>query len=121
MKKQYEYYSNLLQKVQSYNFNIGDIQFTVTFDLKCTMIDGKICNILTDQNSTKSCNICRVNPSLINNLNYVKSLKCQEDYYQFGMSTLHGWIKFLEYMLHISYRLNIQKNDSKDVKKKKLH
>lgn len=120
VKNQYKYYTDLLQKVQAWNFKIGKNEFIVTFDLKCTMIDGKICNWLTDQYSTKSCNICRVNPSKINDLKFVKSLVSQESYYKFGLSTLHAWIKFLEYVLHVSYKLGIRKEDSKAEKKLKI-
>lgn len=77
VKNQYKYYSDLLEKVKTYEFKIDEFNFTVSFDMQCTMIDGKICNYLTDQDSTRSCNICRVNPGKINDLKYVRSLKCQ--------------------------------------------
>ena len=120
VKEQYKYYTDLLEQVESWNFYIGEIQFTVSFDLKCTMIDGKICNWLTDQDSTQSCNICRVTPSKINDLKFIQTLNIQENYYKFGLSTLHAWIKSLEYILHISYKLDIRENDSRAVKKQKI-
>lgn len=53
VKEYYELYSKLLEKVQMYCFTLKDKTFTVTFDLKCTMIDGKVCNVLTDQRKEK--------------------------------------------------------------------
>jgi hypothetical protein len=44
--------------------------------------------------------------------------------YRFGLSTLHAWIRFLECLLHISYRLEIKRwqapgEDQRKVKNKK--
>lgn len=55
VKQEYDFYTNLLQKIESYCFNIDIQSFEVTFDLKCTMIDSKICNFLTDQRASDSC------------------------------------------------------------------
>ncbi|EFN73569.1 hypothetical protein EAG_09170, partial [Camponotus floridanus] len=56
--------------------------FKVIHTLYCTMIDGKVCNVLTDQKSTTSCNICGVNPKNINDLQYIKELQINEEYYK---------------------------------------
>ena len=37
------------------------------------------------------------------------SLKPNESMYEYGLSTLHAWIRSFECMLHISYRLEIKK------------
>jgi len=44
--------------------------------------------------------------------------------YEFGLSTLHAWIRFFECLLHISYRLEvkkwqIQKQDREKVQQRK--
>lgn len=39
----------------------------------------------------------------------LKQLECDEDVYAFGMSSLHCWIRFLECLLHVSYRLSFEK------------
>ncbi|EFN66789.1 hypothetical protein EAG_01798, partial [Camponotus floridanus] len=57
--------------------------FTVTHDIKCTMIDGKVCNVLTDQKSSASCNICGAKPNQMNDLNLVMSLKENKENYKF--------------------------------------
>ncbi|KYN07992.1 hypothetical protein ALC62_01030 [Cyphomyrmex costatus] len=57
------------------------------------MIDGKVCNVLTNQKSSSCCNICGVGPKYINDLSYVRNLKCHDNYYDFGMSTLHARIR----------------------------
>jgi len=62
----------------------------------------------TDQKSTISCNICEVSPKHINDLQYIKQLKINEEHYKFGLSILHCWIRFMECLLHISYNLNFR-------------
>ena len=53
------------------------------------MIDGKVCNVLTDQKSTASCNICRAKPSQMDNLKLIRKSKCTIVAHKFGLSTLH--------------------------------
>lgn len=74
------------------------------------MIDGKTCNVLTGQKSSNSCNVCKANPSKMNNLSFVRSLPCDKDSYKFGLSTLHCWIRFMECLLHIAYNLDFKKS-----------
>lgn len=107
--KEYKFYSDIFNKLESSCITIGNILFNVSFIVQCTMIDGKICNILTGQKSSNCCNICGVGPKNINNLKYVKSLSCNDDNYKYGLSTLHCWIRFMEYLLHISYNLDFKK------------
>jgi len=77
------------------------------------MIDGKICNILTNQKSSTSCNICGATPKQMNDLKTIKQLRCNEDNYKFGLSTLHCWIRFMECILHISYNIDFKEGSAK--------
>lgn len=113
VKKEYEYYNNLINKVQKYCFDFEGITYEVTLNLQLTMIDGKICNIITGQKASTCCNICKVSPKNINNLEYIKKLPFHSEYYRFGLSTLHCWIKCMEYLLHISYNLGFKKSCAK--------
>lgn len=56
--------------------------FDVVFDMKCTMFDGKTCNVLTKQKVSSRCNICGVGSKNINNINYVLKLQCKTEFYQ---------------------------------------
>lgn len=77
------------------------------------MIDGKVCNVLTNQKSSTSCNICGATPKQMNDLKKIKQLKCNEDNYKFGLSTLHCWIRFMECILHISYNIDFKKSSAR--------
>lgn len=46
------------------------------------MIDGKVCNVLTNQNSSASCNICGATPIQMNNLNQLKKIDIREENYR---------------------------------------
>lgn len=110
---EYKFHSDAFNNLESSCITVENITFNVTFNVQCTMIDGKICNILTGQKSSNCCNICGVSPKNINNITYVKSLPCNEDNYKFGLSTLHCWIRFMEYLLHISYNFDFKRSYAK--------
>ncbi|CAH0553562.1 unnamed protein product [Brassicogethes aeneus] len=75
--------------------------------LVMTMVDGKICNAITETSSS-ICYICGSTPKKMNNLENQKIVK-NPKYYCFGLSSLHAWIRCFECLLHISYRLDIRK------------
>ncbi|KAK4881633.1 hypothetical protein RN001_004952 [Aquatica leii] len=57
----------------------------------CTMLDGKTINVLTDTLSSQACNVL-----------------CDEDTLKFGISILHAHLRCYEYLLHITYKLELQ-------------
>ncbi|MBY0580758.1 MAG: hypothetical protein K2P53_03655, partial [Rickettsiales bacterium] len=92
-----------------------------------TMIDGKIQTIIsTATNSYQCCSVCGASPIEMNNLSLVVQKKTLEGNIKHGVSTLHAWIRFLECMLHISYKMPIMKwqarnqDDKNIVKLRKL-
>lgn len=110
---EYTFYWDTFNKLRSSYVTVENIIFNVTFNIQCTMIDGKICNILSGQKSSNCCNICGVGPKDVNNIKFVKSLPCKEDNYKFGLSILHCWIRFMEYLLHICYNFDFKKGCAK--------
>lgn len=73
------------------------------------MVDGKVCSSLTETKSSARCYICKAKPTQMNNIDAVKKLKVDEKSFNFGLSTLHAWIRFMEFLLKISYRLQVKK------------
>lgn len=69
-----------------------------------TMVDGKTINILTETANAR-CNLCRAGPKQLSDLSTVRNREIDENSLLFGLSTLHAWIKFMECILHISYKL----------------
>ena len=84
---------------------------TVEHHLEITMVDGKVQTILSDKtNSPQCCSICGLNPSKMNCIeDAVKiSTDLQPISFQFSISILHMWIRCMECLLHIAYRLDFK-------------
>lgn len=81
----------------------------VKHELLLTMIDGKVAQVLTDTSSSSVCTICGARPREMNDLSKVSSKPENEEAFQYGLSTLHAWIRLMETILHISYNLTFEK------------
>ncbi|CAH0401430.1 unnamed protein product [Chilo suppressalis] len=99
--------------------------YQISHDLHMTMIDGKISTIITDTPSAATCNICLAKPSEMNNLCEVISRPVRTEVYQYGLSSLHMWIRSMECLLHVSYNLDFKmwcaRGDNKELKKARKH
>lgn len=94
----------------------------VTHKLILTMVDGKVCNTLSENKSTQRCFICKATAKEMNLINIVKVP--EESMYKFGISSLHAYIRTMECLLNIAYRLDIcewqvRGNKNKEIVKKK--
>lgn len=85
-----------------------DRQLIINHNLKLTMIDGKMFSVISNS-STQTCGICGATPKVMNDLEKIFDLPIEEKFYDYGISTLHAWIRCLECCLHISYKLVVQK------------
>ena len=100
--------------------------FTIHHELEETMVDGKVATILSDvTNATTSCSICGLTSSNLNDLEKVErvAVDLPDESFRHGLSTLHLWIRSMEFFLHVSYRLGFKKwqarGSDKDLKKEK--
>lgn len=84
-------------------------RYEVKHEMILTMIDGKVCQALTNTSSASMCVICGAKPSDMNNLSKLKDKQEIVQNFEYGLSTLHAWIRFMECILHISYRLSFCK------------
>ncbi|XP_047127601.2 uncharacterized protein LOC124808507 [Hydra vulgaris] len=73
------------------------------------MLDGKSVNAVMALNSSQSCNVCFAKPSDMNNLVKIRMFTPDEKSLKMGISTLHCWVKLLEYVLHLGYKIKIKK------------
>lgn len=105
--QEFEVIRNQIENLQNLDCFVCSQKVTVKFEFVLTMIDGKMANYLTSHKSTQSCYICGAKPSEMNNVNIVK--EPNSAFYSYGLSSLHAWIKTLECMLHIAYRLELKK------------
>lgn len=96
-------------KLVSFETIMDGKEITVSYKLALTMIDGKVCNAITNTTSTQRCYLCNVTSKDFNNIDAVLQKEVKEANLQFGLFTLHAWIRFLECCLHLSYKLGIKK------------
>lgn len=80
---------------------------TITHNLLLTMIDGKASAILCETSSQR-CDICKATPKEMNDLPLILTKNVDSNAYSYGLSSLHIWIRCMECILHIAYRLDLK-------------
>lgn len=80
---------------------------SVALKLMLVMIDGKVCNTLTDTKPTQKCYLCGSTSKEFNDIERIIAKEVKTDTLEFGLSILHGWIRFYECLLHVAYKLPI--------------
>lgn len=98
-----------IQQLQNSELNLHGRSISVSHNMIFAMIDGKVCNALTEITSTQKCYICGASTKDFNDIDKMINREIMTENLQFGISVLHGWIRFFECLLHISYKLPIQK------------
>lgn len=61
-----------IKKLQPTKLTISDITYIIHVDMHLTMVDGKVCQALSDTLSSASCYICGAKPSEMNHLERIK-------------------------------------------------
>lgn len=98
-----------IEKLVQTKIDYDDKQFLVSHNLFKTMVDGKVCNSLTSNSSTQKCYICKSGPKEFNDLELItKKFTTNTDTLDFGLSSLHAYIRFFEALLHIAYRTDFK-------------
>lgn len=124
--KEYKIIEEQIRKLNDSLIVCNNKNIYVTHKLYSTMVDGKMIDDLTGNKSHSSCYICSATTSEMNNFDKLKTKELNEANYAFGITSLHCWIRFMECVLHISYKLKTQKwaaytdSDKQIVKDKKL-
>lgn len=74
-----------------------------------SMVDGKVCNAISETTSTQKCYLCDASSKMFNNIDAMIDRDVRTEYLGLGISVLHGWIRMMECLLHIAYKLPIKK------------
>lgn len=98
---------NEIKSLTPYETCIDGKIIKVQYKLFFTMIDGKVCNAITETKSAMRCYLCGVTSKDFNKVDLVISKPIKDCYLSYGMSTLHAWIRFMECLLHIGYRIGV--------------
>ena len=87
--------------------------FQVKHKLECTMIDGKVSNLLSPlSDSYQVCNVCGLTPKKMNDFEIAYNRQTNQMSLDLGIHTLHLWIRCFECLLHIGQRRRPGYNDS---------
>lgn len=81
----------------------------VTHKLIFTMVDGKVCNALTETKSAQKCFICGATSKQFKHIDEMIATNIKTENLQFGLSVQRGWIHMLKRILHLAYKLPIKK------------
>ena len=90
---------------------IAGVNVKVVYELAFTMVDGKVKNAITNTKSAMRCYIRQATLSQFNNIDDMLGKATKKSHHQFGMSTLHAWIRFMEWFLHLSYEYNSETDE----------
>lgn len=67
------------------------------------MVDGKLINHLTQTRNTRQCFLCGLSGADLNDIDGSRPFQINKDHLKFGLTPLHLWIRFLEFILDIRY------------------
>lgn len=107
--KEKEYIEAQAEELVPFQTIIDGKEINVSFQLAFTMIDGKICNAITETSSTMRCYLCNATSSSFNKIDEMLQRNINEKHLSYGLSTLHAWIRCFECLLHLSYKLAVKK------------
>jgi hypothetical protein len=119
IKNEVLYIENQIKNREPTKVIVGSLNLKINNKLLLTMIDGKVCNAITET-SSQVCYICGVFPKNMNNIDFIKNRTNNVSTYSFGLSTLHSHIRFFECLMHILYRLEMKKWQMRSKEEKKL-
>jgi hypothetical protein len=80
----------------------------VAHKLLFTMVDGKVCNAVTETKFTQKCYLCGATARNFNDIDKMIEMKTDTENVRFGLSILHGWIRSFECLLHLAYKLPVK-------------
>lgn len=120
-KKEKDYIESQISELVSTLYEIDGRIIEINHKLLFTMVDGKICNSLTETTSTMRCFLCNLTSKDFNIIEKCKAAKiiC-ESALEFGMSTLHAWIRIFECLLHVAYKLPLKTWQARGIENKKI-
>lgn len=114
------YIEEQIKKLISTELLVNDKKIYVQHHLVMTMVDGKAINAITHTSSTQRCNLCGITAKDFNKLNYSLSKSIiDEQRLLLGLSSLHCWIRFYEWILNLSYKLKLCKWQARGLEDKK--
>lgn len=95
-------------------------EWCIKHDLKLTMVDGKMINALTDTSSAMRCYLCGATTKDFNKINVCLRKPVKTENLEYGISSLHAWIRLAECVLHLAYKLKLAKWQARGERDKEI-
>jgi len=99
------HYKEQIDKLNHTVCDINNKRIEVKHSLQLTIVDGKICNALSDTSAVK-CYICNAKLTEMNDLEKCLEKNVNKNSFEFGLSPLHSYIRFFKYFLNGAFRLD---------------
>lgn len=119
-RKEFADISDQIKKLKYSTINQNNKIIKIKHEMVLSMIDGKVCNAICENSSSQVCNVCLASPKDMNQIEIVQNRPTNSATFNYGLSTLHAWIRFFECLLHVGYRLDFLKWQARGDDKIKL-
>lgn len=104
---------NIQQQIDSLNPMVTETskghKIKINYDLICAAIDGKVLNTILNTASQLRCPFCDLTSNQFNNLDVAFSKPVKEETLVHGISPLHSWIRALEFVLKLGYKVEVKR------------
>ena len=107
--------------MKPHTINLRGLTVRVNFEMLLTMIDGKVHAVITDTSSPAVCSVCNATPKQFNNLREMRSRPTCEAALMLGLSKMHSWIRFYEFILNVAYKLEVRKWSHRNEEEKAIY
>ncbi|CAH0560538.1 unnamed protein product [Brassicogethes aeneus] len=107
-KKYVEDINGQILNLQEFTAHKDDKIFRIKYNLLSTMVDGKVVQVMTNTSLSACCPICKASPKDMNILTKISQRTISQEALQYGLSSLHAWIRFMECILHVAYKIQIK-------------
>lgn len=96
--KVYDYYNKGIEKLRLLHVTIDDMNFEIKYGMTCTMMHGKVSNVLCERTASSWCNICDAPSSEMKYLELVRNFIIESGYLYLRLHPLHYRIRFLDHI-----------------------
>ncbi|KAJ8677032.1 hypothetical protein QAD02_012819 [Eretmocerus hayati] len=106
--KEYQFYEHEIKNLEPFRALIAGGWIKVSYHMKFTMIDGKVCNALSENTSSCCHHSCEALPVDMNDILHLLDLPIREEYPNYGLSPLHCRIWLMEHLWHLACNIDFK-------------
>ena len=117
----HNYIERQIEQLQPFIYELDGKQIEVIYSMFFTMVYGKVWYAVTGTSCTQRCFLCNLSSKDFSNLEKMLSTEIVDtSRLSFGLSMLHACIRFFECLLHLAYKLQIGKWQTRGIEQKNI-